>query len=197
MYTEHTYFSPIITTQKIWHYFSLSKFLGLISKSSIYLCRQDKFDDKYEGTMTKKDEAFFNSVSPDMCNKMKGDSIGCVYYDCWTKSDVDEYVLWSTYSSLKDGVAIQSSVGNLILSLDPKDKRHVYASDVQYIDYESDWSFVKTKGIANMLAPHFSKRSYFSAEKEFRVLYWDSQARYNSSPVGLDFKVDLNKLIEW
>ena len=47
-----------------------------------------------------------------------------------------------------------------------------------------------------MIAPHFSKRPYFEAEKELRAMYWDTNGRFNNTPEGLLFKVDLNVLIE-
>ena len=196
MYKQHPELPPIDIYQRIWHYYSLPKFLSLLSSSSLYLCRQDKFDDGFEGAMTKKDEAFFESKVSGITKGMKGDSLGCTYSNCWTKSDLDEYVLWSSYATLQDGVAIQSTVNGLITALDPEDKRPVYVSNVQYIDYEKDYSFRLTRGHANMIAPHFSKRPYFEAEKELRAMYWDTNGRFNNTPEGLLFKVDLNVLIE-
>lgn len=196
MYEPHKGLPAIDINEKIWHYFTLTKFLSLLRSSSLYLCRQDKFDDSFEGTMTKKDEEFFESKNPGITKGMKGDALGCTYSSCWTRSDCDEYVLWSTYASLQEGVAIQSTVFRLLSALDPKDKRPVYVSNVQYIDYNTDYSFGLTGGIANMMAPHFSKRPYFSAEKELRAMYWDTDGRFDNSPEGLLFKVDLNTLID-
>lgn len=196
MYKLHPDLPPINIDQKIWHYFSLAKFLGMISHSSLYLCRQDQFDDSFEGVMTKKDAAFFDSFAPGTSKNMNGDSLGCFYSNCWTKSDVDEYVLWSSYASLKDGVAVQSTVLKLISSFDETDPRPVYVSDVQYINYEDDFSFGMTRGKANLIAPRFSKRRFFEAEKELRAMYWETDGKFNKSPIGLDFRVDLNTLIE-
>ena len=61
MYKQHPDLPPISINQKIWHYFTLAKFLGMISHSSLYLCRQDQFDDSFEGVMTKKDAEFIDS----------------------------------------------------------------------------------------------------------------------------------------
>ena len=47
-----------------------------------------------------------------------------------------------------------------------------------------------------MIAPHFSKRPYFGTEKELRAMFWDTDGRFNITPEGLLFKVDLNELIE-
>ena len=196
MYQPHPGLPPVNIYEKIWHYFSLPKFLSFLSTSSLYMCRQDKFDDGFEGVMTKKDIAFFEKIIPGMTRGLKDDSHGCTFSNCWTRSEVDEYVLWRSYASLTDGVAIRSSVSKLITALDPNDKRAVYVSNVQYIDYDSDYSFQLTGGIANMIAPHFSKRPYFMAEKELRAIYWDTNGRFNNTPEGLLFKVDLNELIE-
>lgn len=196
MFKIHPDLPPVEVNQKIWHYYSLSKFLGMISSSSLYLCRQDKFDDSFEGRMTKKDAAFFDHISPGTAQSMRGDALGCVYSNCWTQSDCDEYVLWGSYASLKDGVAVQSTVLRLISALDARDERAVYVSSVQYIDYDKDYSFGMTGGKANMIAPHFSKRPYFAAEKELRVMYWDTNGKFENTPEGLNFKVDLDALIE-
>lgn len=101
MYKQHPDLPPIDINQKIWHYYTLPKFLSLLSSSSLYLCRHDKFDDSFEGAMTKMDKAFFESKASGITERMQGDSLGCTYSNCWTKSDVDEYVLWSSYASLK------------------------------------------------------------------------------------------------
>ena len=130
MYKQHPSLPPIDINQRIWHYYTLPKFLSLVSSSSLYLCRQDKFDDSFEGAMTKKDIAFFESKSAGMTSGMTGDSLGCTYSNCWTKADTDEYVLWNSYASLKDGVAVQSTVLRLISAFDPNDPRNVYVSNV-------------------------------------------------------------------
>ena len=41
-------------------------------------------------------------------------------------SDVDEYALWSPYASLKDGVAVQSTVLRLITALDTYYLRYLF-----------------------------------------------------------------------
>lgn len=49
----------------------------------------------------------------------------------------------------------------------------------------------------NKLSLAFSKRKYFVAEKELRLLYIDNDARLNdNSPYSISFHVDLNELID-
>lgn len=182
-------------TQSIWHYFSLPKFFGLLNSSSLYFCRSDKYDDLSEGSLTQKDKEYFSKYSFDS-NRINGDGLGCVYSNCWTRSEHDEYVLWKSYASLTDGIAIKTTVKRLIESLDQDDLRQVYASNVQYINYETEYSFTMTNGFIVLLAPHFTKRKYFEAEKEFRLLYWDNKGKFTTSPNGLLFKVNLETLLE-
>lgn len=196
MYKEHPDLAKPQLDQTIWHYYTLSKFLGLIERSSLYLCRHDKFDDSFEGGLSVLDKQYFDSVNPEMHQYMTGDKVGCYYSNCWTKSDVDEYVLWSSYASLQDGIAIQSTVERLITSLDVEKEKNVYISDVLYIDYSKDYTFRKTGGKVNTLAPHFTKRDYFKSEKELRVMYVDPVGKFDSSPNGVEIRVDLKTLIE-
>lgn len=196
MYKEHLDLDKPDFHQRIWHYFSLSKFLGLIEKSSLYLCRHDKFDDSFEGGLSEMDKKYFESVHPGMHEYMTGDKVGCYYSNCWTKSDIDEYVLWNSYASLKDGIAVQSTVERLIASLNIKGEQDVYISDVLYLDYSKDYTFSKTRGQVNTLAPHFTKRNYFSSEKELRVMHVDTRGKFAFSPEGINIKVKLDALIE-
>ncbi len=196
MYIDHPHLPQPNKEQTIWHYFSLAKFLGLIDKSSLYLCRHDKFDDSFEGGLSDKDIKYLDSIHPGISETIKGDKVGCYYSNCWTKSDVDEYVLWNSYASLKDGIAIKSTVERLINSFDKADEKRVYVSDVQYIDYQKDYTFEKTGGRVNTMAPHFCKRPYFSSEKELRVMHPETEGKFSSSPEGIEVKINLSTLIE-
>ena len=196
MYKEHPDLAKPQMNQTIWHYYTLSKFLGMIDKSSIYLCRHDKFDDSFEGCLSAMDKQYFKGINPGMDKFLTGDRVGCYYSNCWTKGDVDEYVLWNSYASLKDGIAVRSTVEKLIASLEVEGERDVYISDVLYLDYAKDYTFKKTGGFVNTLAPHFAKREYFSSEKELRVMYVDSTGKFETSPEGVDIRVKLETLIE-
>lgn len=196
MYRKHPDLSEPSSEQTIWHYFSLAKFLGFIDRSSLYLCRHDKYDDSFEGALSEKDKQFFNNLNNGIADYMTADKAGCYYSNCWTKSAVDEYVLWNAYASLKDGVAVKSTVARLLESLESDKEKDVYVSDVLYIDYSKDFTFKKTNGKVNTLAPHFTKRDYFKSEKELRVMYVDSLGDFKSSPIGVEVKVELKTLIE-
>lgn len=197
MYAFHPDFHTPDDSVVVWHYFSLAKFIGLLESSSLYFSRQDQFDDKGEGHLSLFDKNFLDQYSGMVSEHMESDKVGCYYANCWTMSEADEYVLWNTYASLSDGVVIRSTVGRIKDALGREDERRVYISDIQYFDEVTGSTFVASGGKVNLLALGFSKRKYFSAEKELRLLYHDNDAKLNQNfPSGLLFKVDLHLLIE-
>ena len=196
MYLHHKdFFTPEDNTV-VWHYFTLQKFLGLLESSELFFSRQDQFDDKKEGHLSDWDKELLSNYPGGIAEHIESDKLGCFYANCWTINNTDEYVLWNTYASLTDGVAVKSTVGRIKESFDKKDDRPIYISKVQYYNERDDSTFKASGGIINLLALGFSKRKYFSAEKELRLLYHDNDARMNNnSPQSVSFTVDLKKLI--
>jgi hypothetical protein len=175
---------------------SLSKFLSLINNEELYFARHDKFFDAQEGFLSDPDKSFFDSKVPGISSRMKCENLGCTYINCWIMSDTEQYLMWTAYSSIDEGIAIKTTVGNLIDSLDPNDKRSIYISDVNYIDYKSQYTFDKTGGFANLLAPFFCKGKYFEQEKELRLIYNNYEIDERNKIEGVQFKVSLDTLID-
>jgi len=197
MYQSHKRILTPNDAAPVWHYFTLPKFLGLLESSALYFSRQDQFDDLAEGRLSRWDKDYLSHRAGSLAEYMESDQRGCYYANCWTMSDSDEYVLWNTYASLVDGVAVKSSIGRLKKALPKSDERSIYISGVNYYDETVGSTFKASGGIVNLLALGFSKRSYFRAEKEVRLLFHDNEARLDDkSPRGLQFPIDLNTLIE-
>lgn len=175
---------------------SLSKFLSLINNEELYFARHDKFFDAQEGILSDPDKSFFDSKVPGISSRMKCENLGCTYINCWIMSDTEQYLMLTAYSSIDEGIAIKTTVGNLIDSLDPNDKRSIYISDVNYIDYKSQYTFDKTGGFANLLAPFFCKGKYFEQEKELRLIYNNYEIDERNKIEGVQFKVSLDTLID-
>lgn len=196
MYYQHSEIKTPDRKRTIWRYMSLDKFLSLLNDKQLYFARQDMFDDSKEGIFSPADKACYDSYVPEISKRIEKEP-GCAFINCWVMADVDLYLMWNTYSSLKKGVAIKSSIGNLINSLDSNDERRIYISDVDYIDYTKEYTFDKTDGSANGLARYFCKRNYFQQEKELRAVYYDYTAKLDeNTPKGLKFDVTLDTLID-
>lgn len=196
MYKTHKDFTTPNRKTIIWRYMSLSKFLSLINNEELYFARHDKFFDAQEGILSDPDKSFFDSKVPGISSRMKCENLGCTYINCWIMSDTEQYLMWTAYSSIDEGIAIKTTVGNLIDSLDPNDKRSIYISDVNYIDYKSQYTFDKTGGFANLLAPFFCKGKYFEQEKELRLIYNNYEIDERNKIEGVQFKVSLDTLID-
>lgn len=196
MYKTHKDFTTPNRKTIIWRYMSLSKFLSLINNEELYFARHDKFFDAQEGILSDPDKSFFDSKVPGISSRMKCENLGCTYINCWIMSDTEQYLMLTAYSSIDEGIAIKTTVGNLIDSLDPNDKRSIYISDVNYIDYKSQYTFDKTGGFANLLAPFFCKGKYFEQEKELRLIYNNYEIDERNKIEGVQFKVSLDTLID-
>lgn len=194
MYKPHYSIRPPESDTIIWHYFSLAKFLSMLNNQSLYFTRADRFLDSHEGRLSNKDTQFLDKVIPNLSDKISDELMGHFYINCWTINKNELYLMWDTYSSLEEGVAIQSTVENLIDSLDSTDKREIVISKVSYMDYHDQYTFDKTDGDANLYAPYFCKRLYFQQENELRLVYYDYEKKENI--YGLLFKVSLDTLID-
>jgi hypothetical protein len=180
----------------IWRYMSLSKFLSLINNEQLYFARHDKFFDAQEGVLSDLDKSFFDSKVPGISSRMKCENLGCTFMNCWIISDLELYLMWTAYSSIDEGIAIKTTVGSLIDSLDSNDERCIFISDVNYIDHNTQYTFDKTGGFANLLAPFFCKGQYFQQEKELRMIYCNYEIDERDEIEGVQFKVSLDVLID-
>lgn len=193
-------FEAFVTPDKgtiVWHYFSLAKFLSLLNDKQLFFLRSDLFFDTKEGKLSSMDKRLYNYYNASsIADRSERGGLGCCYINCWVMSDVELYLMWNTYSSLKEGIAVKSTIGNLINALDPKETKDIIISDVKYIDYETEYTFDKTGGIANALAPYFCKRKFFSQEQELRLVHYDPYMRFSHNVYNMKFAVSLEKLID-
>ena len=53
---------PIQNEQSaIWRFMDFTKFVSVLDKGSLFLCRADKLDDSFEGSSTESDTNFWKS----------------------------------------------------------------------------------------------------------------------------------------
>ena len=195
MYKTHVDFKTPDRNTVIWRYLSLPKFLSLINNEVLYFARHDKFFDAQEGVLSDPDKNLFDNRVPNISSRIECYNLECTFINCWIMSDTEQYLMWTAYSSIDEGIAIKTTIGNLIDSLDSNDKRSIFISDVNYIDYNTQYTFEKTRGLANLLAPFFCKGKYFEQEKELRLVYVDYENNKRDIE-GVEFKVSLNTLID-
>jgi hypothetical protein len=133
--------APVIfpdENQLISKYIDLTRFISLLSKKSLFFCRLDKLEDKFEGTTAKKnydtrilwyqsrkklfpsigeltDEQIKERVEQNYQYEKKVKEFYCVC--CWNKANKENMALWKIYSDFGKGIMIKTSVKNLISPL--------------------------------------------------------------------------------
>lgn len=163
--------------------------------------------DPFEGTIPKKevesrikslDDPESNESISNLHKKLKGQFL----VNCWHINNGENDAMWRLYLKDNDGVAIKTTLRNLLDSL-INTEEEVYCSIVRYINYEEDiWLPPTIKGY-NMFAPIVHKRKEFSHENELRLIHqidWcdlniDEYWREQIKEKGKDIHVDLIKLI--
>jgi len=190
MYKEHRDFLSPHKDLIIWRYLTVSKFLHLIETSQLHFTRADYFNDESEGALSGKDTKLLSKIIPDPNDWVEGERLR-TYLNCWNMSPNELYHMWESYSCINEGVAIKSTVGGIINSME-EDKQHIVRiAKINYIDMESDTMQPQGQPI-NLLRPFFSKRKIYEKEQEIRLLYFNEDAL---GIIGFNFPVNLFELV--
>jgi hypothetical protein len=111
------------------------------------------------------------------------------FINCWYLCDYESAAMWSLYSQIGSGIAVQSTVRRLRDAMPVE----AYVGKVMYVDY----------GVADFDVKHdprsvlFHKRNHFEHEKEVRVVYSISPGKFDLGQTGHYVNdVDLSKLAE-
>jgi hypothetical protein len=149
----------------------LSKFIWLLSEKKLFLSRLDMLGDPYEGSHTIKTiemlKAFFREHKlkdgwPDLSQWYRHVRAE-TYVSCWHEGEHESEAMWRLYSPNKNGVAIQTTYGELVRSIESQ--HDVYIGRIRYVDYSKDWF-----PDANIYRPVMHKRIAFSHEREIRMV---------------------------
>jgi hypothetical protein len=198
----------------IWRYMGLDKFELLLKQRSLFFCRSDRFDDRFEGSYPTG--AAVESALPHMITAFAGDPglperlqranqvsgwrrqlRESVLVNCWHINEHESAAMWKLYSGSDKGISIRSTVQRFVGCIECSEEVHVGL--VQYRDYD-DSGFPSM----NVFHPFMSKRKSFECERELRAVIWD-QDRFaglsGSYPIskhdsGALAAVDLDGLIQ-
>jgi hypothetical protein len=177
--------------------------LGVLEHKSLHFSRLEIFADKHEGfvnCLTEEDHYditnagnIFRIATDQLDDRSRENSakfknfaapwsralFNATGVNCWRIDCNESHAMWRVFGRTECSVAIQSTVGGLVRSLEPND--HImFIGSVQYIDY------AKTKiPLTNMLNPIFHKSEYFSDERELRLA-----CNKAVNPGGSDFSVN-------
>lgn len=218
---HHDYLIPIEEDAILWRYMDLYKYESLLKKRALFFCRNDKYPDRFEGSLPKTEvesryrqleKIFSKNHSEESArekankidNNIKNDRIvlrRATLVNSWSININESNAMWKLYLEKEKGVAIQSNSSCIQHAL--KDSKYeIFLSKVTYIDYDNaGWQYPIVSD--NDLNPYLHKRIEFKDENEFRMFIKIQKARYDNEywdkqpePNGKFIPVDVNKLIE-
>lgn len=133
--------------------------------------RSDLLNDPHEGTTPRllailRDQQFRDLGIEALVAKMpeiNQQTRKTMYVSCWHLGNSESEAMWRLYCPDNGGVAIQTTYGNLVSSIDHDP--YCYIGTVTYIDYE-------TQGfpLGNIYYPIMHKRISFAHESEVRLV---------------------------
>lgn len=210
-----------------WRYLDFTQLISILERESLWFNRADLFEDPLEGSLSRanvetRELRYKDTEVPrsalEMMSQAARQHRKTTYLNCWHLNYYESAAMWEQYSTDGQGIAIQTTVGDLIAALtenpgvfksgedtpDDADEidRIITLGEVQYIDY--DRHLIPEN---NLYAPLFHKRLSFKHEQEFRAAFSkhfeklredeaDSIDDSGDVPVGVYVDVDLGKLID-
>lgn len=215
--------------KQVWRYIDFTQLISILERESLWFNRADQFEDPLEGSFSRatvktRESRYENwDVSVDMTDILAKTAKlfrKTAYLNCWHLNSYESAAMWDQYSINGRGIAIQTTVENLMKSLTSEPGIFINGEDtpddgdkideiftfgkVRYIDYDKH---LIPENNAN--APVFHKRLSFEHEQEFRIAYsvfgdklreWEGVSGINESdvetPVGEYIDADIDILID-
>ena len=176
----------------LWKYLDLSKFVDLLLYQRLFMSRADKFEDQYEGTFSEPTFEEIRKLSqdnPEFLNQYKIHRQKVVI-SSWHTNEYESFAMWQIFTQNNEGLAIQSTLGQIKRALKAETNHKQYIGEVNYIDYKKELI-----PFNDDFFPFLFKRKSFQYEREVRIL---SDLRDTDLVIdnGLKVAVDINELIE-
>ena len=195
-YSDHPSFDfAIDPATTVWRYVDLAKLVALLDAKALFFARLDTLPDRFEGSLLRQgfDEPEMlvgdaQHLSPGQREILSRHREALLNFrpraliSCWHMSEYESQAMWELYAASRSGIAIRSTVGQLIASLHHPfldENRSLgqpggpvaafYAGRVRYRDYDRDRVLPSTA-----LDYLTCKRKSFEHEKELRLVLLSS-----------------------
>lgn len=182
----------------IWRYYSLEKFLGLLTTQNIFFTSAIKFDDPFEGDYGGRAKAYIrNKYGKDQYQRDYNTYEflrAHTYISCWYESEHESDAMWKLYGK---GIAIKTTFGaisRLVLWLETEIRQ---AGRINYVDYNVD-----PVSVGNSWISYFYKRKSFAHEREVRFLLQEYRTNWKIYPepqagkvIPLDFNNNIDEIV--
>jgi len=158
----------------IWRYMDVARFLALINEKSLYFARLHELGDPWEGVWTWP-------ASDQILSGQNGEFNGSAVYkfnstaliSCWHENERESVAMWRLYVSGREGVAVKTTVGNLLKVLKAPSVRQPTIGRVRYEDASYTPCAADYEGIPKAEWFLFRKNPGFEHEREIRAVIYD------------------------
>jgi hypothetical protein len=181
----------------LWRYVDTAKFLDFLENNTLFFCRADNFNDKFEGaftpTLREEIENSYRANSIDytyaQSKQLKLRMRQTVFINCWHKDQDDSAAMWALYGKSECSVALTTTVGRLAECLTKANLHHDLA--IEKVEYIKHWRDPKID-VAPYARVFAYKTKAYQHEKEVRVLLdrplneFDSEMPAGGIPIKFD-----------
>lgn len=115
---------------------------------------------------------------------------------CWhtDASDSESMAMWKIYGAGSAAVCVESTLQDVVSSMEIPEDRQVYAGKITYLDYKNDYV-----GDEDFLRVFFQKSKFYDYEKELRIVIYpagNTDPKTVRSAKGTKVDVDPKKIIK-
>ncbi|MCT4612162.1 MAG: hypothetical protein N4A47_02180 [Clostridia bacterium] len=172
----------------VWRYMDLFKFVSMLENNALFFTKASIFDDDFEGSLPKINHANRKHLYNEKYNRVSElnkalKEFTCV--SCWHLDTHESEAMWKLYSDNKMGIAIKTTMGNLIDCFKAVED-DIYLAKVRYVDYENDYI-----NIDEDRELYYYKRDIYESENEIRLVH----SKNEDMVYGHFIECDLNKMI--
>jgi hypothetical protein len=173
IFAEDWPFVSVSPNETLWRYLDYSKFENLVSTSTLYFSRPDRFNDPFEGRLTHTDPAIVSEsdrvfrqsyrLADDTSTRSAQHDIyrQLVFISCWHRNTHDTLEMWDAYTESSDSVVVSTTVASLLRYMPTFIMQH----GVTYMSTDNP----RTEFSHNSL--FFYKPTEYSFEREYRLLH--------------------------
>jgi hypothetical protein len=198
-FERHPVFEEPEEHSTVWRYLSFTRFVSLLATRSLFFSRLDRFEDRFEGYLTRPTFEKMHERVRRSYLEMRTQAI----VNCWCLSECESVALWRTFVPTGEGVAIRSTFAGLRDCFGPGGvfgESSFMIGKVRYVDFNThDFSNPENTAF-NSYVPMLHKRKFFEFERELRVVisHLDGSLAHQiiRNVYGWGIPVDLSKLID-
>jgi hypothetical protein len=184
----------------LWRYLDAAKFLDFLQNDTLFFCRGDQFEDKFEGAFTESlkhsiERSYLVNNIDFTYEEFRRRLRERVFVNCWHKNINDSMAMWSIYGRSSCSVALTTTVEQLRQALE--ESVLPYDISIERVEYVKHW-----RDPALDIAPYSRVFAYktmaYEFEKEVRVLIdrFSSDFESEVQELGMPIKIGHTTLLQ-